>query len=117
MDPFLLPPWISIASVVGASAAGAFVFAILRPHKNSWLFGVGTIAAGTLMGGFLTFGVCEWMGWPSLHIHNIVGFGVGLLGVTLARAMVMLTESHAMNIVTAALRRMLGLKDDPPKEG
>lgn len=114
MDPFILPPWISVASVVGASAAGAITFAVIRPHKDSVLLGLGTIAVGTLMGGFLSFGFCAWLKWQSIHEHNIMGFFVGLLGVIFCRAIVTAAESQAANIVMSGIRRLLGVKDEPP---
>lgn len=110
MEDFFLPVWIT---VIIASGAGAWVYAVIRPYTDSVWKAVSTIIAGSLMGSFLTFGVCEYMNWKSIHQHNAVAFAIGLLGIIFARGAVSMAESEATTIIGAALRRFLGV---PPKE-
>ena len=110
---FVLPLWITITL---ASAAGAWTYAVIRPYRDGWLPALSSVASGTLMGTFLSYSICEYMNWTSIHQHHAVAFAIGLLGMILARAAVAMTESEAGQIVKRAFKRLLGLPDDEEKK-
>lgn len=114
MEGFPLPLWVAVAI---SACAGSVTFVLLRPKRDNLGFAVATLAAGVMTGFVLTFGVCEYLNWTSSAQHMFVGYALGLLGITLSRAAISVVESQGVKIIVAAIRRVFGIKDDPPNDG
>lgn len=111
MDGLPLPLWGAVAL---AACAGSMTFALIRPNRESLLAAVAQILTGAVTGTVLAYAICEWAHFVTPHQHMFVAYVIGLLGMSLARAAVTLTETQAGKVAMGALRRALGIA---PKDG
>lgn len=114
MEGFPLPLW---AAVIVSACAGSVTFVLLRPKRDNLWFAIATLVAGALSGFVLTFGICEYFAFTTSAQHMFVGYGLGLLGITLSRTIVGICESQGMKLMLSAIRRMLGVKEPPDSDG
>lgn len=113
MEGVPLPLWLA---VIISACAGSVTYVLLRPKRDNLGIAIATLVAGALSGFVLTFGVCEYWGWATPAQHMFIGYGLGLLGITLSRAAISVVESQGVKIMVAAIRRVFGIKDDPPND-
>ena len=109
MEGLPLPLWLAVAV---AASAGSITFVLLKPRRDNWRIAGATLAAGVLTGFVLTFGVCDSIGWKTPNQHMFVAYGLGLLGISLARAAISTVEANAVQLMLHTLRRVLGVQDE-----
>jgi hypothetical protein len=86
-----------------AGAAGAFVFAFIRPDRKSFWRSAGTLSIGSMASFWLTPFVCAWRDWTDKHEIHATAFAIGLIGFLACKTVVHATEQEG----AAALGKML----------
>ncbi len=87
--------WLGInPSHLAAGAAGAIVRSLLAKGASKWEKITGGFV-GMLCAGYLTPLVVQWMGLDTSQIStiNAVGFGIGLVGLSLAEGAVRMAQN------------------------
>lgn len=100
------------ASLALAGLGGSFVFACVRPDRESWLRSSLTIACGAMASFWLTPAVCESYEWQSVHLQHAAAFSIGFLGMVFCKAVLALAGSPKFQ---AWVKNRLGIPDDQAK--
>lgn len=101
------------AIIVFSACTGSAVYTLLR-KTNGWRTGAASFVCGSAISTVCTLYVSDLMGFDKLQQHMVVALGLGLLGMTFARAVLFIAETQTVQIATRAIQRALGISETPP---
>jgi hypothetical protein len=107
-----LPP-INVGLLI-ASLSGSMVYCFVRPDRENAWRSLGAIASGAAVGFWLAGPTCDYLHWDSQRTLYAVGFGEGLLGITLAKSVLFVAEKSVTQVFSGVAQKWLGKPPELP---
>ena len=89
---------IDLAIILLGGLAGATVFGFVRPDREDSTRAVFSTLLGTIISGAVTPMACLYWGMQDVEYKGGVAFGIGLIGMTICRIIVVSMQTEANGI-------------------
>lgn len=89
--------------MLAMSAAGAWMYFVVRPYPGHWSRLVGMVVVSAVAGAGITPALCEFYSLTSVYQHMLVAFFSSLLSMPVCRGAVAVAESETVKLIKEKL--------------